>query len=104
IDGIGSRPFSARTLHPIPEPEISHREGVIEASRKNFAQPRALVEEKIKKWFEPVKQPEKRTIAQPNEKTSLQTAIKKQSFVVEKKTATPSDTHDAEFEMKQVVS
>lgn len=61
IDGIGSRPFSARTLPPIPQPEISSRDQVIESSRRKYAQPRALVEEKIKKWFEPVKKPEKRS-------------------------------------------
>lgn len=54
IDGISSPPFSATTLPPIKEPEISYREKVIDASRSQFARQRAEVEGNIKKWHEPM--------------------------------------------------
>ena len=55
IDGIGSQPFSATTLPPIEPSEISYRECVIDASRKQFAQPRAEIEEAVTAFHEPVK-------------------------------------------------
>jgi hypothetical protein len=51
IDGQGSKPFSAQSLEPIPPLQTSMKERVIEASRKNFARPRAEVEESIKDFF-----------------------------------------------------
>jgi len=50
IDGIGSRPFSATTLPPIPKPKISFRKRIIEHSRQTFARPRAVVESEIINW------------------------------------------------------
>ncbi len=47
IDGIGSKPFSATTLPPIPIPETSNMDKVIEMSRKQFATPRSVVEKFI---------------------------------------------------------
>ncbi len=47
IDGVGSKPFSARTLPPISLPAISMKQRAIEMSRKNFGKPRAEVEKKI---------------------------------------------------------
>lgn len=44
IDGIGSPPFSAVTMAPIDPPPVSHKQGVIEASRHNFTKPRDTVE------------------------------------------------------------
>ncbi len=52
IDGVGSAPFSAKTLGPIPKPPISFKEQVIENSRKMYARPRDSVEEDIRKWHE----------------------------------------------------
>lgn len=51
INDIGSQAFSARTLPPLPRPEISYRNDVIEVSRKTNALDRATVEENIKAWF-----------------------------------------------------
>jgi hypothetical protein len=48
IDGIGSQPFSAKTIAPLEIPESSYREEIIGFSRKNFAFPRLEVEEFIK--------------------------------------------------------
>lgn len=47
IDGIGSRPFSAVTIPPIEQPPRSFRTEVVEASRTQFGNPRAGVEEVI---------------------------------------------------------
>ncbi len=60
IDGVGSPPFSARTLQKPPKPAISHKDEVIEYSRKSYARPRAEVEEEIKKWHETVLPEEKK--------------------------------------------
>ena len=48
IDGIGSKPFSARTLGPVDNPPQSYVEEIIESSRKHYALPRARVEEMIR--------------------------------------------------------
>jgi hypothetical protein len=50
IDGIGSKPFSARGLPPIPKPEKSYVAEIIGYSRKYFSRPRAEIEDKINKW------------------------------------------------------
>jgi hypothetical protein len=55
IDGIGSQPFSAKTLNRIPEPARSFREEVLARSREQFAKPRREVEEAIALWHEPIK-------------------------------------------------
>jgi len=65
IDGIGSRPFSARTIAPLEKQRVSMKEAVLSASRARYAQGRALVEEKINTWFEPIKKPERRRINDP---------------------------------------
>ncbi len=52
IDGVSSQPFSAMTMEPIPKPDISYRDSVIEYSRDTFARPRSQVEEDIRKWHE----------------------------------------------------
>lgn len=54
IDAVGSKPFSARGLPPIPRPEISFKDDVIRASRATYAQPRAEVEARIAEWFTPI--------------------------------------------------
>lgn len=124
IDGIGSRPFSARTIAPIPKPGPSMRDHVVAFSRAHFAQPRAVVEEKIAKWYEPIKKPEKRSFRDKNtssssdKKTSAQNPTKigeKRSFKVNtkerdvansplKKVLKEVDEKEAELEMKHVVS
>ncbi len=54
IDGIGSPPFSARTLPPITPPEQSLKVRVIESSRKYYARPRDVVEAEILAWHKPI--------------------------------------------------
>ena len=52
IDGIGSPPFSARTLPPFPIPAESYREEILAFSRNTYAHPRDQVEHVIKDWHE----------------------------------------------------
>ncbi len=52
IDGVSSKPFSATTLAPIPRPETSLKEEIMNASRKAFGRSRADVENEIKSWHE----------------------------------------------------
>jgi len=134
IDGIGSRPFSAGTLAPLPKEAVSQREAVIEYSRANFAQPRAIVEADIAKWYEPIKKPERRKISDgkgntkpgqaksvvASQKTSSKPMAKpepeksKKIFIADKgrdsaasplkKTLKEIDEKEAELEMKQIVS
>ncbi len=57
IDGIGSAPFSATTLPPIPQSENSHMQEAIEMSRRQFTHTRAEVEKAIADWHEPIALP-----------------------------------------------
>jgi len=57
INGVASRPFSALTLPPIPFPEKSYREEIIEFSRKQYATPKEEVEKRIGEWHAPVVKP-----------------------------------------------
>ncbi|HRY63500.1 MAG TPA: type IV secretion system DNA-binding domain-containing protein [Patescibacteria group bacterium] len=50
IDGVASKPFSARTLPPIKIDEKGAREKVIAVSRERYANDRLEVEEKIMRW------------------------------------------------------
>jgi hypothetical protein len=54
IDGLSSQPFSATTLPPIPHPDSSYVKEIIDASREQFARPRAGVEEGIVTFHNPV--------------------------------------------------
>lgn len=49
VDGVATPPFSARTLPPIGQ--ITDNAGkVIAVSRERYAEPRAVIEEKVLKW------------------------------------------------------
>lgn len=53
IDGVASEPFSARGLPPLSgEYRTGNTDKVIDWSRKQYATPKAMVEEKIIKWHE----------------------------------------------------
>lgn len=54
IDGVGSQPFSATTLPPIPMPEVSYKQQVIDFSRMKFARKKEDVEKEIREWHAPV--------------------------------------------------
>ena len=51
VDGVTSRPFSAKTLPPYKIPENSNvSQEIIESSRKLYARPRETVEKEINEW------------------------------------------------------
>lgn len=52
IDGVGSQPFSAMALPPIPALLNSNKQELIEWSRQNYSKPRAEVEARIIAWIE----------------------------------------------------
>ncbi len=114
IDGIGSRPFSARTLAPIPKPGPSQRANVIAFSRTHFARPRREVEARIAQWYEPIKKPEKRSFRDDALDNKQKKSFKeKRSFVINnnrdtntspKKNSTDIHEKEVELEMKQIVS
>jgi len=52
IDGIGSQPFSAKTLPPIAKGDVNYVREIIESSRKLYARPRAEVEAKVRELLE----------------------------------------------------
>lgn len=64
IDGVSSQPFSATTMPPIKEPEISFKQEVIDTSREQFAMKREVVEQEVMNWHkdngQPVKKEEKK--------------------------------------------
>ena len=55
IDNMGSKPFSAQGLGPIPPLEVSMRNQVIAASRAQFARTREEVETTVMEWFSPTR-------------------------------------------------
>ena len=59
IDGVGSQPFSARTINNPPVPEQNFVSEIIDTSRSQFARPRAAVEEEIKNWHRPIDEVER---------------------------------------------
>jgi len=50
IDGLSSRPFSAKTLPPFEKPKKSYKEKIIRVSRERYGTPKEKVEEKIARW------------------------------------------------------
>lgn len=51
INGLSSRPFSARTLPPPDKPKRSHKKKIIRVSRERYCSPKEEVERKIDRWF-----------------------------------------------------
>lgn len=51
IDNMGSKPFSAQGLPPIPPLQTSMRQEVIDASRRNYASNRADIEAAVNEFF-----------------------------------------------------
>lgn len=49
VDGVATPPFSANTMSPIAK-RMASVEKVVQVSRERYAEPRALIEEKVLKW------------------------------------------------------
>lgn len=67
IDGVGSKPFSARTLDQMQKPAQSYASLVINNSRHVYAKPRFVVEEEIALFYAPI-------IPEKKEKKVVETA------------------------------
>jgi len=50
VDGITSRPFSAKTLPPMAKGNIKIEEEVIKTSRESYCKPKEVVEREINNW------------------------------------------------------
>jgi energy-coupling factor transporter ATP-binding protein EcfA2 len=91
IDGIGSKPFSANSLPPIPKPGKSYVEDIVAYSRKYFAGEKEKVEAEIKKWtnrdfnldLQKAKQPKKDFKEKPTQEKSYNQKIPTTPKVVE---------------------
>ena len=71
IDNMGSKPFSAKALEPIPPLQTSMRQQVIDRSRHNFGRPRAEVEASIQEFFGYGKKDGAKTISSTQTRTTL---------------------------------
>ncbi|MCA9361488.1 type IV secretion system DNA-binding domain-containing protein [Candidatus Kaiserbacteria bacterium] len=76
IDGIGSAPFSATTLPPIPQADVSCRDIIIAESRKQFSRPRTEVEEMVLEFHKPVPKPEKEDRRESKEATAKSSGLR----------------------------
>lgn len=84
IDGVSSPPFSARTLPPIKEPEVSFKEKVIESSRLQFATPRNVVEKRIADWHAIEAKPKSQLSDPKKDNNTKETKIYNKKDVVHK--------------------
>jgi hypothetical protein len=54
IDGVGSKPFSSRTMAPIVDDDIDYVPAMIASSRAQYAKEKKVVEDEIATWYEPI--------------------------------------------------
>lgn len=54
IDGVGSKPFSSRTMAPIADDDIDYIPAIIASSRMCFSKEKAEVEREVATWYEPI--------------------------------------------------
>lgn len=90
IDGISSKPFSARTIGPLEKPESSIAKEVVEISRKQYANSREEVEAKIYGTNNPAPNLNNNSANNSNnsnhKKQSFKKEDKKQKPVIDEKT------------------
>ena len=54
IDGVGSKPFSSRTMAPIADDDIDYVPGIIASSRAGYGKEKLVVEKEVATWYEPI--------------------------------------------------
>lgn len=54
IDGVGSQPFSARTMPPIADDNIDYVPAMVASSRAQYAKEKSVVEKEVADWYQPV--------------------------------------------------
>jgi energy-coupling factor transporter ATP-binding protein EcfA2 len=74
IDGVGSKPFSATNMAPLPRKSITYRNEVIENSRAMYAHTRSEIQDKVEGWHATVFETAKDT----------KERIKKEAYLAEK--------------------
>ncbi len=80
INDMGSQPFSAKTLAPIPRPDITYRNDVIEWTRSHYALPKEKVEQNIRDWFSAGNEVPSNSEKPPYEKKPFIPSANKDSF------------------------
>ncbi len=82
IDGIGSQPFSAVTLPPIAQPDVSCKDMVIAASRKNYTKPRVEVETVVSELHTPtpIVKVEKKVVPKAMPRTTSESTTEKKTI------------------------
>ncbi len=78
IDGVGSKPFSARAIPPLPKPDVSFAAESVAYSREHYAGKKEEIEDKIKKWT--------------NKDFALENQKDKSEKVVQREEIKPEDT------------
>ena len=54
IDGVGSKPFSSRTMAPIADDDIDYVPAIIASSRAGYGKEKLVVEKEVATWYEPI--------------------------------------------------
>jgi len=75
IDGMSSKPFSARTLPPPSVPTVSLVNDIIEASREKYAIPRATVEQKISEGYQSADEAVSNIVSRRDERSLSETLV-----------------------------
>lgn len=91
IDGIASRPFSARGIPPVVRPPIGYAQEIIENTRKTYATPIKEVEARIAHLWAPIETEDKKfhAAARIDKKPFLDGFSGRPRFPARKETAAP---------------
>ena len=105
IDGVSSMPFSATTMPPIKEPEISLKQQVIEMSRTQFAMNRDVVEQEVLNWHKdngqaPKKEPNNGSVTKLSEKIMEKTTSENEAG---RREQNKSEAQEKPVEKKEIV-
>jgi energy-coupling factor transporter ATP-binding protein EcfA2 len=95
INGVGSQPFSARTIPPIEAPEISYREDIIKNTQETYGHKRAEIEGKILESLSPL-QPAAKSMNQKKSQDKKQEPQKPKSQPAPKKKETKQNEKSLE--------
>jgi hypothetical protein len=107
IDGIGSKPFSARTMAPINTPRITFTKEIIEHSRNRYSKPRSEVEAFIEKMGITPSRASKRSVPkaqkQQTTKSSSKSITGKSTAQQSKKSQVAKQTTVVKSELKNAI-
>ena len=101
INDIGSQPFSAKTLPPLPRPAITFRNDAIESSRKTYSNPKHGVEQAILDWFAEGAEEREAEAARGKKKTTFAEGTSSQAYKPRPQFSTDSAPQQQGFVKKQ---